>query len=427
MRKRTWTVLLASLLVAAQAVALEPDDLVIGVGTSLYSVDPLTGALDLLSEGPTDLGVVTGIVVRPNGWVFFGQISFLTGTSDVWRLDPHTGERSALDLRGQSGLAMDHLGNLVVYERVLSAPPGLEAELLLVDPETGEVLHVIPVSTTVLGVIDIAIDAEGRVLLLTVSSRILRVDLRTGDVEELGSGIQNLRIPASGAIAVEEDGAILVVMTTFCSAGLPRSFCSASLLRIDPDTGEVQTVSTFTGDPLGVAVETNGGIVVTMGPGFRYLGPSRVVRVDPDDGSQSLVVGDLRSVGAIGVVPPPGAQIKVRPSRFRVGRGARRRLRVVLFGSEHLVVEAVDLDSLAFGPEGAAPLAGRVVRRSADAFPDLLLFFRVGQAGFRAGNTRACLEGTANGLAFLACDRIRVLAPFSGNRTAGHRTPTNHR
>ena len=75
MRKRTWTVLLASLLVAAQAEALEPDDLVIGVGTSLYTVDPLTGALDLLSEGPDDWGLITGIAVRPDGLVFFTQTS----------------------------------------------------------------------------------------------------------------------------------------------------------------------------------------------------------------------------------------------------------------------------------------------------------------------------------------------------------------
>jgi hypothetical protein len=91
----------------------------------------------------------------------------------------------------------------------------------------------------------------------------------------------------------------------------------------------------------------------------------------------------------------------------------------VLFGSEHLDVEDVDLGSLAFGPDGAAPLTGRVVRRSADAFPDLRLFFRAGQAGFRAGDTSACLEGTADGIAFRACDTIRILGAFSGFRNTG--------
>jgi streptogramin lyase len=427
MRKRTWTLLLASLLAAAPAGALEPDDLVIGVGTSLYTVDPLTGALDLLSEGPTDPGRVTDIAVRPDGGVFFAQTSFVTATSNAWRLDPQTGERSAIYLPGQRricGLAMDRLGNLVVCDEVSSTGPGLQAELIWVDPETGEELLVIPVSPTVpvFGISDIAIDPEGRVLLLAEPSGILRIDPRTGELETLGSGIRG-----PGVIAVEADGSILVA-NTLCSSPLPPgtfTLCESSLERTDPDTGEVQILSTIAGQSMDVAVETDGGIVVSTVPGPRTFGPGSVVRVDPDDGSQTLVVGDLPAVGAIGIVPPPEARIEVRPSRLRVGPTGRRKLRVVLFGSEHLDVEEVDLDSLAFGPDGAAPLAGRVVRRGADPFPDLLLLFRAGQAGFRPGDTSACLEGTANGFAFRACDTIRVLGAFNGFHSAGGRIQEN--
>jgi hypothetical protein len=366
--------------------------------------------------------------------VFFAQTSFLTGTSGAWRLDPHTGERSAIYLPGERnicGLAMDRLGNLVVCDGPFSPDPEFQAELISVDPDTGEELLVIPLppmipGASLSGIADIAIDPEGRVLLLTTpSGRILGVDPGTGEWETLIPVMWGL---GSGLIAVEADGSILVARTMPCTPPPPPSppgtfyLCEGSLRRVDPETGEVQIFSTIAGLPWGVAVETDGGIVVSTTPGPGGIPPGSVVRVDPDDGSQTLVVGDLPAVGAIGVVPPPEPRIEVRPFRLRVGPGGRKKLRVVLFGSEHLDVADVDLDSLAFGPKGAAPLAGRIVRRGTDSFPDLLLFFRARQAGFRPGDTRACLEGTANDLAFRACDSIRVLGGWRGFHRGDRRT-----
>jgi hypothetical protein len=54
---------------AHPASALDPGDLVIGVETDLSAVDPRTGALELLSEGPGE-GLVTGIAVRSDGTIF---------------------------------------------------------------------------------------------------------------------------------------------------------------------------------------------------------------------------------------------------------------------------------------------------------------------------------------------------------------------
>ena len=404
-----WVVLLVSLLSATPAAALKPDDLVIGVGTSLYTVDPLTGALDLLSEGPDDLGRITGIAVRPDGLLFFTQTAPFAGFSSVWRLDPQTGERSALYLPGHRfrGLAMDRLGNLVVPVVDWSRDTGFQEELIWLDSETGEEVLVIPLKPEVFGlpfflINDVAVDREGRALVST-SFGIIRVDPRTGGLEPIGSAGSR----ASSVIAVEADGSILVTQRCFVLPPLP---CSASLLRIDPDSGLTQTVSTVSGEPIGIAVEADGGILVSRVPQRGDFGPGSVVRVDPDDGSQTLVVGDLpSSVGAIGVVPHPEVRIDVRPSRLRIGAKSRRMLPVVVFGSERFDVEDIDLDSLGFGPGGASPLSSRVVRRVADAFPDLLLFFRAEQAGFQPGDTSACLHGTANGFPFLACDTIQVV------------------
>lgn len=410
MRKRSWTVLLASLLIAAHAVALEPDDVVIGVGTSLYTVDPLTGTLDLLSEGPTDLGSITGIAVRPDGLLFFTQTTAFTGISSVWRLDPQTGERSAIYSPGHRfrGLAMDRLGNLVVPVVDASPDSGFQEELIWLDSETGEEVLVIPLKPEVFGlpfflINDVAVDREGRALVST-SFGIIRVDPRTGGLERLGSaGSRSIWL-----IAVEADGSILVTQRCLILHPLP---CSASLIRTDPDSGLTHTVSMLPGGlALGIAFEADGGILVSTVPVRGDPGLGSIVRVDPDDGSQTLVVGDLPTiVGAIGVVPHPEVRIDVRPSRLRIGAKSRGMLPVVVFGSERFDVEGIDLDGLGFGPSGASPLTSRVVQRGADAFPDLLLFFRADQAGFRPGDTRACLYGTANGVPFLACDKIQVI------------------
>ena len=116
MRKQTWAVLVALALVAGPASALEPGDLVIGVDTALYSVDPETGEPELLSAGP-EQGVITGIAMRADGVIFFTQTqeSRFPTTVSLWRFDPATGERRELLRLGLlvAGLAIDGAGTLV--------------------------------------------------------------------------------------------------------------------------------------------------------------------------------------------------------------------------------------------------------------------------------------------------------------------------
>lgn len=169
MPRRTWP-LLVSLLAAAPAAALEPGDLVIGVGASLFAVDPRSGAQELLSEGP-ELGAVTSIAVRSDGTVFFALTSPLTGTDAVWRFDPRSGERSLLVPPVASpgfsigGLALDRRGRLVVAYADAELAPGAQPDVAWLDAETGEALEGVPLPGNVLGISDLALDAEGRALL----------------------------------------------------------------------------------------------------------------------------------------------------------------------------------------------------------------------------------------------------------------------
>ena len=164
---------------AGPARALEPGDLVIGVHTDLYALDPETGALELLSEGP-DEGRITGIAVSSAGRVFFTQASFLTATVGVWQLDPASGERRALAALGSAaGLALDGAASLVVPIADASSAPGLQPEILWLDAGTGAVQRVLPLPGTLIGISDVDLDREGRVLLSTSRAGIVRADPTT--------------------------------------------------------------------------------------------------------------------------------------------------------------------------------------------------------------------------------------------------------
>ena len=84
---------------------------------------------------------------------------------------------------------------------------------------------------------------------------------------------------------------------------------------------------------------------------------------------------------------------------------------MALLGSADLDVADVDVASLAFGPDGAAPWRGRVARRDVDGdgFDDLVARFRQRETGIARGDGEACLAGeTADGVAFEGCDAVRT-------------------
>jgi len=86
---------------------------------------------------------------------------------------------------------------------------------------------------------------------------------------------------------------------------------------------------------------------------------------------------------------------------------------VALLGSEGFDVSEVDLDTLSFGPGGAAPTRarGRPARDvNGDGHPDLVSHFRADEAGIAPGVTEACLAGaTRDGVPFEGCDGVVVV------------------
>jgi probable HAF family extracellular repeat protein len=112
------------------------------------------------------------------------------------------------------------------------------------------------------------------------------------------------------------------------------------------------------------------------------------------------------------------AEIDVQPFRRHnfINLASQAPVAVALLGSEDFDVTQVEIDTLAFGPDGAQPLNDlstpfarflhlRDVDR--DDLVDLLLYFEVAETGLAPGDTQACLEGGGE-QPFHDCDPVTV-------------------
>jgi hypothetical protein len=104
----------------------------------------------------------------------------------------------------------------------------------------------------------------------------------------------------------------------------------------------------------------------------------------------------------------PGVEPKI------IDPNIRAKFPVAILGSEVLDVTDVNVDSLTFGPAGAAPFlwAGVTIEDiNEDESPDLVVYFRIEETGLSNGDYQACLVGELlDTTPFVACGAIETPA-----------------
>jgi len=186
---------------------------------------------------------------------------------------------------------------------------------------------------------------------------------------------------------------------------------------IAPDRGEIYA---------------NSGAAVFLAPDSSYLQPGETsptlfVTFAKDDlmaGQEIIIYGATSTVAfeARTVVTPIDSKvpavIDIKPGsdRNRINTFSRGSIRVAILGSSSFDVEDVDVMTLGFGPNGieskhdlTAPKAFFHHLRDVDhdGYTDLMLHYRIRDAGFSIEDTEACLSGRfVDGTGFEGCDSV---------------------
>jgi hypothetical protein len=132
--------------------------------------------------------------------------------------------------------------------------------------------------------------------------------------------------------------------------------------------------------------------------------------LDPDSDGDGTTDGDEVELFGTDPLGDGDGPIEVASASIRVGK--KGVVPVVLYGGAIFDVTAVDVATLALGPDGATPIhrGGHLEDVDLDGFGDLVSHYRALETGIEAGDAQVCLSGSLHdGTAIAVCAAIRTV------------------
>jgi Ca2+-binding RTX toxin-like protein len=287
----------------------------------LIDVNPDTGAQAPLSNNTISSQDLfrdpTSVTLIPNGTLVVADPAAFGGSGGLIRVDPATGQQTplsnnALSLQGlfadPVGVAVAHSGDLLVTD---SSASGGGGAVISVDPETGQQSLVSnnAISQTALFVnpFGIAIERSGTILVADPDSpapvsgttgAIIAVDPGTG-AQKLITDNDNSQTDLFAdplGVAIETPGTLLVANR----AGDPTA---NGVILVNRSSGQQYGLAIDGGfvAPSGITMDLDGRALVADSAAFG--GGGGLIRVDPNSGVQSTVSGNPTSPDALFVDP----------------------------------------------------------------------------------------------------------------------------
>lgn len=238
------------------AIAKDVDSLITAQGSRVWRLDIETGQAIVVSNGGL-LDDIDHITVGPDGFIYAGNGS----PAKIVRIDPNGGQQTLLTTESIGwNLAVEKNGD------VIAGAGGIVRRLVA---ESGK-YSVLSSGGLINDIDDLAIGPDGFIFVGNGSpSRIVRIDPKSGQQTLLSSE------SIGWNLAIERDGSIIT------AAG-------DSVRRLNPVTGQSSLVAKggLLNDIDDIAIGSDGSIYAGNG------GPSRIVRINPLNGEQSLISTD---------------------------------------------------------------------------------------------------------------------------------------